>query len=117
MGSYTSLREQTRDAMAKLQRGADTGAYGIAYELRWSAGLFACAAEAGVQESILRAVWEREGTDNPVTLAHIRKHILDQAIRGARFPENSTSPTSNLVRQLETAEWARLLGSRWLEEA
>jgi hypothetical protein len=71
------------------------------YAFEWSLGAIACAARLIVAEEILGAI---EG--GVATRKTILKHAEKQALNGAKYPPQSTSPTSNLAAQYKTAAWA-----------
>ena len=117
-----------RDAfMARLQSRIEVNTLNLAewahkfaadplYQLRWADGTFAAAATNKVALEAL-AILNRPATgERPaVTLAQLRKHVQAQALRGARYPERSTSASANLAHQCETAAYAEML--EWLDEA
>lgn len=43
--------------------------------------------------------------EKKLTITQIRKYFVDEYTRGARNPENSTSPTSNLMKQCLTSAY------------
>ena len=76
----------------------------VAYTLSWSNAVFAAAAVESVCKSILAAI--ESGT---ATLDNIRSTLSDQILHAAKYPPQSTSPTSNLMETYLTAAKAEIL--------
>ena len=75
-----------------------------AYALSWGTRSFEHAAKLKV------AQWLRTGViEAGATLEALRSEATREAMRGARSPERSTSPTSNLMSQCMTAAWAEMV--------
>lgn len=73
------------------------------HAFKWGLTAVAAAARRVVALDVL--AWFKRGTD----LDRIHKEIKREAIDGARFPEHSTSPISNLAHQMRVQAWAELL--------
>lgn len=94
-------RQRSSDEATIAKLAADL-ATNPAHALKWSADAFAAAARIEVAAQAA-AVIEAKGLDVALTIA--RENVM----RGARFPERSTSPTSNLVSECRTAAWAEFV--------
>lgn len=77
------------------------------YALSWSRDEFKTQAKGSVAREILNRLLK----DNR-PLEAIYKYSVDQALRVAKFPPQSTSPTSNLMEQNMGAAWADI--AEWL---
>jgi len=73
-----------------------------AYTLTWGTSVFQAAAKERVLKQVLHAI---EQGDNVVAI------ITDRVIHKAKYPAQSTSPTSNLVEQYELAALAEVLSA------
>ena len=86
----------------------DTWAQGFAqdahYAMQWAADTFRAAARCAVFTQVVGAL-RKEGN----TLEFVMRYARDQVVRGARYPERSTSQAHNLAKQEEVAAWAELL--------
>lgn len=74
-----------------------------AYALGWSIKSFEQAAALAVAKEVRRAF------EQGATFDELRSVAMREALRGARSPERSTSPTSNLMAQCMTAAWGDLV--------
>lgn len=74
------------------------------YTLSWSGDAFKYAARHQVWSSI-----EKACVCDEVTLEHVTEEARRNVLRGAMYPEHSTSPASNLMAQEVTAAWAKAL--------
>lgn len=75
-----------------------------AYALMWSKTIFQAAAMESVCKSILAAI--DKGTLN---LDYLKATLTDQVLHAAKYPAESTSPTSNLMDNYMTAVKAEIL--------
>jgi hypothetical protein len=57
---------------------------------------------------LVSAFTEREG-ETTCTIEQARETLLDRVMNKARYPAQSTSPTSNLMEQYEAAAYAEAL--------
>jgi len=79
-----------------------------AYALSWGNSVFQEAARLKIAQMMVHAFTERE--DGAVlTVATAREVCLDRVMNKARWPAQSTSPTSNLMEQFEAAAYAEAL--------
>ena len=75
-----------------------------AYALKWSSHSFKLAAVRKVAMIMLEILKDpASNLDRAVQYAH------DQMVSGARWPEHSTSPSSNLMHQEMTSAWAEMV--------
>lgn len=75
-----------------------------AYALTWSKTIFQAAAMESVCKSILAAI-DKETS----TLENLKATLTDQVLHAAKYPAESTSPTSNLMDNYMTAVKAEIL--------
>ena len=75
-----------------------------AYALTWSKAIFQAAAVESVCKSILAAI-DKETS----TLENLKATLTDQVLHAAKYPAESTSPTSNLMDNYMTAAKAEIL--------
>jgi len=64
-----------------------------AHALEWSKDMFKTVAE----ESVLMRM--KSYLNQDVSIEDIKRELLEDTIRGAKYPPQSTSPTSNLLEQ------------------
>lgn len=74
-----------------------------AYALSWSNSVFSVAAKERVYKQVLNSI--NEGTDVDTIIGG----VTDRVLHKAKYPAQSTSPTSNLIEQYELAAWAEVL--------
>src|SRR5690606_16560392 len=84
-------------ATVNLQKFQEKLAADAAYALEWRGAAFTDAARVKLCKMVLEDL-----TENDAIVAHIAAFLTKQALREARYPSRSTSPTSNLMAQ----EWA-----------
>jgi len=97
-------RELVNDAEGGLSRFAESFSQNPAYAFEWSSQAFRAAARLQVGKSLL-AWMEGEPTSAEKIMDQVRGFVL----RGAQYPERSTSMQSNLMKQEVVAVWAELL--------
>ena len=102
---FTSMAEQ---AKAKCDKFAESFAKDPAYALSWGNDAFSNAARLKVANMLVYAFTEREG-ETVCTIEQARETLLDRVMNKARYPAQSTSPTSNLMEQYEAAAYAEAL--------
>lgn len=73
-----------------------------AYALSWGAGAFEAAASIKVYSQVLFYLNKGEALED------VKTGVLEEALRHARSPSRSTSPTANLMEQEEGCAWAIL---------
>jgi len=76
--------------------------------LIWGTSAFEHAARISVAEMLIYCFTEREG-EPTFTIEQARKTLLDRVINKSLYPARSTSPTSNLMEQCESAACAEAL--------
>lgn len=104
-----SLQVRVEGAQTVLERFKENFAKDPSYALEWGFEAFKNAATVEVCTAMLSYLERPEAT-----IEAIRAYLTKQALRGARNPSFSTSPTSNLMAQLRTSEEAELLDKlRW----
>jgi hypothetical protein len=91
--------ERAQERIAKFS--ADI-ARDAAYALSWSTSVFEAAAEERVLKQVLRAIDEDQD---------VMAVLTDSVLCKARYPAQSSSPTSNLIEQYELAALARVLST------
>lgn len=78
-----------------------------AYEMSWSGDQFRNAARHKVWSSVLCDCEAVKDKENAMEL--LVKEYQKTVLRGAMYPERSTSPASNLMAQEMTMMWANVL--------
>ncbi len=73
-----------------------------AYTLTWGTSVFQAAAKERVLKQVLKAI--EQGDD-------VMAIVTDHVIHKAKYPAQSTSPTSNLIEQYELAAMAEVLST------
>lgn len=102
---FTQMADQ---AQAQCDKFAESFAKDPAYALSWGNDVFKNAARLKVAKMLVYAFTEREG-DTVCTVDQARETCLDRVMNKARYPAQSTSPTSNLMEQFEAAAYAEAL--------
>ena len=90
-----------RKALERFRKDLDENP---AYALRWSDAAFQAAAEIEVATKMKDILAHPEGGR-----VKALEHAREQALRGARCPERSTSGASNMMAQALTQAWAELV--------
>jgi hypothetical protein len=96
------------EAQAKCDKFAAEFAKDPAYALSWGNSVFQEAARLKVANMLVEAFSPREGA-HEYTVANAVSHLTDRVMGMARYPAQSTSPTSNLMEQYEAAAYAEAL--------
>lgn len=73
------------------------------YALSWGNDTFRAAAELKIAKQILAAL------EHSATLENIRSTLTNRMLNMAKYPAQSTSPTSNLIEQYELAACASIV--------
>ena len=97
---FTSMAEQ---AQAQCDKFAESFAKDPAYALSWGNDVFKNAARLKVAKMLVEAF------AGDCTVDQARESCLDRVMNKARYPAQSTSPTSNLIEQFEAAAYAEAL--------
>lgn len=98
------FQRQADSAQASIDKFATEVAKDPAHALSWSLGVFEKAAELKVLKQIVAAL-----EDGTATLDNIRSTLTDRVLHRAKYPPQSSSPTSNLIEQYELAACAKIL--------
>jgi hypothetical protein len=102
---FTAMAQQ---AQAQCDKFAAEFAKDPAHALSWSNGVFQEAARLKIAQMMVHAFTPRE--DGVIlTVAGAREVCLSRVMNKARWPAQSTSPTSNLMEQFEAAAYAEAL--------
>jgi hypothetical protein len=102
---FTAIAEQARAKIDKFQAEFSKDP---AHALTWSNGVFQSAARLKIANMLVYAFTPREG-ETAYTIKQARDTLLDRVLNKARYPAQSTSPTSNLMEQYEAAAYAEAL--------
>lgn len=102
---FTQMAEQ---AQAQCDKFAAEFAKDPSYALSWSNSVFQNAARLSVAKSLVYVFTPREG-ENECTVEQARNILMGRVMNKARYPAQSTSPTSNLMEQFEAAACAEAL--------
>ena len=102
---FTAIAEQAQKQIDKFKAELDKDP---AYALSWGLNVFQNAARLKVAKMLVYAFTEREG-ETVCTLEEARETLLTRVMNKARYPAQSTSPTSNLMEQYEAAAYAEAL--------
>ena len=73
------------------------------YALSWSLEAFQAAATLKIAKQI------KDALETGTTVKDVREHLTSRIMHKARWPAQSTSPTSNLTEQYEAAAMAEFL--------
>jgi hypothetical protein len=102
---FTAIAEQAQKQIDKFKAELDKDP---AYALSWGLSAFQSAARLKIANMLVYAFTEREG-ETMCTLDQARDTLMDRVMNKARYPAQSTSPTSNLMEQYEAAAYAEAL--------
>jgi len=102
---FTAIAEQAQAQIDKFKAELDKDP---AYALGWGLTAFQSAARLKVANMLVEAFSPREGA-HEYTVANAVSHLTDRVMGLARYPAQSTSPTSNLMEQYEAAAFAEAL--------
>ena len=98
---FRSHADQCQQSLDKFSAGF---AEDPAHSLSWSLGAFENAAKLRILKQIITAL-EAGNAD----LDNIRSTLTDRVMHRAKYPPQSSSPTSNLIEQYEMAACAKIL--------
>ena len=102
---FTSLAAKAQEQCDKF---AAEFAKDPAYALSWGNSVFQEAARLKIAQMMASAFTPREDSA-VITVEAAREVCLDRVMNKARWPAQSTSPTSNLMEQYEAAAYAEAL--------
>lgn len=102
-----SAQQQMEKSIAKL---AETEPHEVAYHLGWLTDLYQESARYEVYGRILAAIDPVHLEQNPsrVTWDSVREYVDGEVNRMGRYPNQSTSPCSNLIERYKLAAWAEV---------
>jgi hypothetical protein len=98
------FQRQVDATQASLDKFAADFAKDPAHALTWGTDAFANAAKLRVLKQIVAALADGNGN-----LDNIRSTLTDRVLHRAKYPAQSTSPTSNLIETYELAACADIL--------
>jgi hypothetical protein len=102
---FTAVAEQAQEQIDKFKAALDKDP---AHALTWGLNAFQAAARLQVAQMLVYGFTPKEGS--PVyTVEQAVSFLTDRVINRARYPAQSTSPTSNLMEQYEAAAYAEAL--------
>lgn len=102
---FTSMAQR---AQAQCDKFAAEFAKDPAYALSWGNSVFQEAARLKIAQMMVHAFTERE--DGVILSVEAAREVcLERVMNKARWPAQSTSPTSNLMEQYEAAAYAEAL--------
>lgn len=100
---------EVSSAESRIKSFADKMLKDPAYELAWGGDAFSAAARIKVWSSVHAYIHENPLIADEIRVENVKKEAMNNVIRGARYPERSTSPTSNLMAQEVTVAWSSIL--------
>lgn len=102
---FTAMAEQ---AQAKIDKFQAEFSKDPAHALTWGLDAFQSAARLKVAQMLVAAFTPRDGSQD-YTVEQAIGYLTDRVMSKARYPAQSTSPTSNLMEQYEAAAYAEAL--------
>lgn len=108
---YLTKRFQHKLDEAQSEVAAFVGKvqHDAAYALSWSNSVFQAAAKERVYKQVIASIKDSVSEDGELDLSNIIGMVTDRVLHKAKYPAQSTSPTSNLIEQYELATWADIL--------
>jgi len=108
---YLTKRFQRKLDEAQSEVAAFVGKvqHDAAYALSWSNSVFHAAAKERVYKQVIVSIENSVSEDGELDLSNIIGMVTDRVLHKAKYPAQSTSPTSNLIEQYELATWADIL--------
>lgn len=108
---YLTKRFQRKLDEAQSEVAAFVGKvqHDAAYALSWSNSVFQAAAKERVYKQVIASIKDSVSEDGELDLSNIVGMVTDRVLHKAKYPAQSTSPTSNLIEQYELATWADIL--------
>lgn len=102
---FASVAEQNQTQIDKFKAELDKDP---SYALSWGLTVFQAAARLKVAQMLVYGFTPKEGS--PVyTVEQAVNFLTDRVMNKARYPAQSTSPTSNLMEQYEAAAYAEAI--------
>lgn len=105
LSKFVRERESAQEELAKFQEAFQKDA---AHALSWGTSVFVAAGKERVYNQLIQFM-DTTRHDPAVVLANMADLVLDRVLHRAKYPPQSTSPTSNLMEQYEMAAWANVL--------
>jgi len=105
LNKFTAIVEQAQANIDKFKEQLDKDP---AHALSWGLDAFHNAARLKIASMLVYAFTPREGS-SASTIQEAREFLMDRVMNKARYPAQSTSPTSNLMEQYEAAAYAEAL--------
>jgi hypothetical protein len=102
---FTEIAEQAQANIDQFKEQLDKDP---AHALAWGLDAFHNAARLRVASMLVYTFTPREGVSTG-TIQEAREFLLERVMNRARYPAQSTSPTSNLMEQYEAAAYAEAL--------
>jgi hypothetical protein len=102
---FTAIAEQAQANINKFKAALDKDP---AHALTWGLDAFHNAARLRVASMLVYGFTAKEGSA-VYTVAQAREFLTDRVLNRARYPAQSTSPTSNLMEQYEASAYAEAL--------
>lgn len=106
LSKFVRERESAQDELVKFQEAFQKDA---AHALSWGTSVFIAAGKERVCDQLIQFIDGNASADPAVLLANMTDLVLDKVLHRAKYPPQSTSPTSNLMEQYEMAAWADAL--------
>jgi hypothetical protein len=96
---------------AKIKEFAEAVQKDPAYTLSWAQDLFAAAAEIRILKQVVDYLNHEVDHPSNAPVSNLIDMLTDKVIHGAMYPSFSSSTTSNLISQYETASAALILSN------
>ena len=96
---------------AKIKEFAEAVQKDPAYTLSWAQDVFAAAAEIKILKQVVDYLNHEVGYAAAAPVSNLIDMLTDKVINGAKYPSFSSSTTTNLISQYETAAAAMILSN------
>jgi hypothetical protein len=106
LSKFVRERDSAQEELAKFQEAFQKDA---AHALSWGTSVFVAAGKERVYNQLIQFMNGNESADPAAVLSNMTDLVLDKVLHRAKYPPQSTSPTSNLMEQYEMAAWANVL--------
>lgn len=108
----TRYESDIRSREAKIKEFAEAVLKDPSYTLSWSQDIFAAAAEIKILKQVADYLaCEASYVEDPAPVSNLIDVLTTKVINGAMYPSHSSSITSNLISQYETASAAIILSN------
>jgi hypothetical protein len=108
MSRYESDIRSNEEKIAKF---AEAVQLDPSYTLSWSQDIFAAAAEIKILNQVRDYLNHEVDHPSNAPVSNLIDMLTDKVIHGAKYPSFSSSTTSNLISQYETASAAMILSN------